>query len=131
MSYYLFLDDVRLPHNVADYIRPVELRSAYRLRRWRTARNYEKFVETIEKHGLPRVVSFDHDLAPEHYYSPGPEGFHEKTGLSCAKWLCDYCMKTGESLPTCIVHSQNPVGRENIESYLFSFQKHRHNEQNS
>lgn len=54
-------------------------------------------------------VSFDHDL-----------GENDGTGMDCAKFLVEFDMKHPilSSDFTFYVHSQNPVGKENIEKYL-------------
>jgi hypothetical protein len=99
--------------------------------------NHEQFTQWIEKHGLPKIISFDHDLADEHYT---PEEYwcdyekskayqdskiyQEKTGLDCAKWLVDYCMDNNKPLPLFYVHSANPVGADNIIHFLENYKKH-------
>lgn len=122
----LFLDDIRSVEMAANYM-PPDVAILYRTKRWVIVRNYHEFVHVIEENGLPELVSFDHDLADQHYDpSTWRESFsyHEKTGLDCAKWMVDYCIKHGEKLPRYIVHSANPVGRENIIKYLENFRKH-------
>lgn len=123
--YKLFLDDIR---DVSD-IFPQAARWE-----WVIARNYDEFVEIIQKKGLPFYVSFDHDLALEHYpvapmdggiYVPRPisyDEFKEKTGYHAAVWLVEYCMDNKLPLPKWNVHSYNPVGAANIESYLTSYE---------
>lgn len=74
---------------------------------------YEEFVECIEMMGLPDAISFNHDLGGE------------KTGYDCAKWLVDYCTEKDLPLPRCYVHSDNPVGADNIKSHINNFIKHR------
>jgi hypothetical protein len=101
---------------------------------WVVVKNYDEFVKVVTERGLPDTVSFDHDLAQEHYpwgnpqlYHPaGPlpyEKYREKTGLDCAKWLVDYCIDHNLELPQWRVHSANPVGAQNIISYLDSFER--------
>jgi hypothetical protein len=99
--------------------------------------NYEQFVQWIEKFGLPDIISFDHDLADEHYtpqeywndyqlskqYQES-QNYQEKTGLDCAKWLIDYCEETNLKLPKYYVHSANPVGADNIRILLGNYIKH-------
>jgi len=91
----LYLDDVRV---VPDGFVLVE--------------NYVEFTEYITQNGLPDFISFDHDLG------------EEKTGYDCAKWLVEICMNRKIPLPDFAVHSQNPVGKKNIESLLRNFKKH-------
>ena len=121
-NYNLFLDDVRIPTHVtwAD----VPQNQHYSL-----ARNYQEFVDLITLRGLPKFVCYDHDLADGHY-GHGLRGdeipydsYKEKTGYDCAKWLVDYCMKKGVKHPPYVVHSMNPVGKQNIISYVESYNK--------
>ena len=74
-------------------------------------RSYAEFVTYIETNGLPDFISFDHDL-----------GLQE-SGYDCAKWLVAYCLDNEMKLPDFVVHSQNPVGKINIESLLNNFRK--------
>jgi hypothetical protein len=71
--------------------------------------NYADFVEYITQNGLPDFISFDHDLG------------EDESGYDCAKYLVEYCIEHNLSLPKFSVHSQNPVGKENIERLLNNF----------
>jgi len=101
----------------------------YSREKWIVVRNYEEFVNYITNNGLPYLISFDHDLADEHYdpsmysgnYDDVAKNFKEKTGMDCAKWLVDYCIDRSEKLPKYVIHSMNPVGAQNILSYLNNF----------
>lgn len=73
--------------------------------------DYDEFVNFINKNGVPEFVSFDHDLG---------EG---KTGFDCAKFLVEFCLDNGVSDINFQVHSQNPVGKENIEKLLDNFNR--------
>jgi hypothetical protein len=128
--YNLFLDDFRHPYDCVAYMRdPMK----YAKWNWVVVKNHEEFVKKIEEDGLPEFISFDHDLADEHYdntmyqgveeYSKKYEHFKEKTGLDCAKWLTEHCMDTKQKLPDFEIHSMNPAGGENIRSLLLSFKK--------
>lgn len=122
MSYKLFLDDLRLPQQVNWVEMP--------LGPWVIVRSYDEFVKVVKSAGLPSFVSFDHDLSQEHY-PVGPiteidyRKYTEKTGFDCAKWLCEYCMDRRMDFPNYQVHSMNPVGRENIKSYIESYRSAR------
>jgi hypothetical protein len=94
MTYHLFLDDERLPVPGKP---------------WIIVRNYKDFVETIRNFGLPEFISFDHDLGTD------------DTGLTCAHWLVNYHMDNGGRFPDYYVHSQNPVGKLNIEFLLKNY----------
>jgi hypothetical protein len=129
----LFLDDIRMPCDVSGYITNVFLKGFYCYTDFIIVRNYDEFKEHIEKNGVPDFISFDHDLADEHYspdmyrgpeiYNKNYDVFKERTGLDCAKFLVEYCMDNKITLPRFLVHSMNPTGKLNIESYLSNFEK--------
>jgi hypothetical protein len=124
----LFLDDFRNPKDAFTLVIP-HLKIFWE-DDWDIVRNYDEFVSWIEANGLPDFISFDHDLADEHYDDVinnsklNYDQYREKTGLDCAKWLVDWCIDYGLTLPNYAVHSANPAGRQNIESYLISATKH-------
>lgn len=103
-TYNLWLDDLRDPKEYCPFYDDGELI-------W--VRDYDSFVLIIETRGLPKIVSFDHDLG---------EG---KDGKDCANFLVNHCMKfeIPLSLPEYFVHSQNPVGKENILGWLDNYKK--------
>lgn len=104
------------------------------LSEWTVLKTHDEFVEYITENGLPEFISFDHDLADEHY-DKGIEAFmsdndaleipydefKEKTGMESAKWLVNYCIDNKKRLPEFYVHSANPAGNKNIKSYLTNF----------
>lgn len=92
----LFLDDERDP--------PDDGRS------WTVVRTVAEAVAAVMAKGLPRHISFDHDL--------GEGG----SGHDFAKWLVGHCLD--EDLTPDFdfyVHSQNPVGAANIRALLDGF----------
>jgi len=119
-NYYLFLDDERIPKDVTWINLPAQ--------NWQIVRSYDEFVKFIENNGVPIFISFDHDLAHEHYrqsmYNPDRHYnsyypfFKEKTGFHCAKWLVEYCFDNRLDLPNYVAHTKNPIGKENIESIM-------------
>lgn len=122
----LFLDDIRTPKDVFRYTH----NSDYLKFEWNIVRNYDDFVEYIIKNGLPDLISFDHDLADEHYdeamyngdlYNNLYDKFKEKTGYDCAKWLIEYCMDNDIDVPKIYVHSMNPIGAENIRKLFINY----------
>lgn len=126
MKKALYIDDTQTPTVTIPGYHP-----------WDVVRDYDEFVEYISKNGIPDLISFDHDLAQEHmddYYKqlmvegfqhPNYGQYKEKTGLDCARWLVEnYCQPKGLLLKTCSVHSHNPVGSTNIQSYINGFKKH-------
>lgn len=125
MKIALYLDDVRTPTETISGYHP-----------WEVVRNYDEFAAWITEKGIPDLVSFDHDLAEEHmsdYYDqlltngfqhPNYGQYKEKTGLDCARFLVEYCQQNNVSLKSCCVHSHNPVGATNIQSFINGFKKH-------
>lgn len=91
---YLYLDDLRpTPEN------------------YERVYDYDEFVNFSNENGVPDFISFDHDLG---------EG---KTGFDCAKFVVEFCLDNGISEINFQVHSQNPVGKENIEKLLDNFNR--------
>jgi hypothetical protein len=138
MSYKLYLDDIRMPHVSAKKF--PHLAELYNDPTWVIVRNYDDFVLLIRNRWeklkeAPAIISFDHDLGPEHtkYFfdnggrenPPNPDDgeFTEKTGKDCANWLVDFCETKGMPLPEFYIHSANPVGGRNIESLLTQYKK--------
>lgn len=127
--YHLFLDDLRMPKDVKWIELPLVA--------WVIVRNYQQFVETIQRDGLPQSIAFDHDLADEHYQEY--EVAHdkkmvtfgtirydklvEKTGYHCAQWLAQYCVDNKLPIPPYYLHTLNGVGRQNMFSVLESARK--------
>jgi len=96
----LFIDDIRRPEDVYNYPNSVG---------WVVARSYDETIRLIETHGIPEIISFDHDLGTE------------KTGYDIAKYLIDKIFIDQLALPdnfTYFIHSANPVGRQNIQQLL-------------
>ena len=111
-DYTLFLDDIRFPEEVRYNYGPYK--------HIRIARSYEDAVWMVTQYGLPTFISFDHDLADEHYNKESGE----RTGYSFAQWFCEHVMDNALTLPTDFrfyVHSMNPVGAENIRAYMSNF----------
>lgn len=121
----LYLDDVRTVTEQLPNAEP-----------WVIVRNYDEFVAYIEEHGIPDLISFDHDLGKEHmedYYAqmfaqgyqiPDYAKYKEKTGLDCARYLIRYSEQSGQPIKACVVHSHNPVGGENIMKEINGFKSH-------
>jgi len=120
-NYNLFLDDVRIPTHVHWAEVPKD-------QHYSVVRNYNEFVDLISLRGLPKFVCYDHDLSTEHYQDIGKacmnyNNYKERTGYDCAKWLVAYCLKKNIKHPPYVVHSLNPIGKKNIESYIESYNK--------
>lgn len=123
----LFLDDIREPIQCAEYM--YTRLSNDHDPDWNIVRTYKEFCDFIEEHGLPDLISFDHDLADDysfietldksHWYS----NIHNRayTGYDCGKYLIAHCFSKNVKLPKYIVHSMNPVGTTNIQNLLVSY----------
>ncbi len=100
MRYSLFLDDERHPPANG---------------RWVVARSVAQAIRIVEEKGYPQFVSFDHDLGYDlNKNEPCPDG------LDFAHFLINLDMDTNR-MPEGFqyyVHSQNPVGVENIRGLL-------------
>lgn len=104
-TYWLFLDDERFP---ADWW--------YDETQIHIVRTYDEFVAELQMHGCPEYISFDHDL-----------GDHSKSGMDCAHAFVNMIMDGELSLNprfSFTIHSQNPVGAENIFSLISQFLIH-------
>jgi NAD+-processing family protein with receiver domain len=104
---------------------------------WDIVRSYDQFIAYIKFHGVPDIISFDHDLGDEHYkhYTEGEDKFlstgeansrnidyskfTEKTGYDCAKWLVENNLLPKQYF----IHSMNPVGVMNIKFTMESAYK--------
>lgn len=126
MKTCLYLDDKRTPTTTINGYKP-----------WKVVRNYDEFVEHINNNGVPDLISFDHDLSQEHlddywrqftekgYQQPDYESYQEKTGLDCARFLVDLVQADKNlRIKQCCVHSHNPVGAANIQSFINGFKRH-------
>lgn len=86
-------------------------------------RSYKHGVEFVKRYGIPHFISFDHDLGEDENGNLLP------TGYDFAKWLVETDMDNMYGgFPENFsfnVHSANPVGKENIESYLNNYLKYK------
>ena len=98
MSYILFLDDEREPSFTGAVV----------------VRNYETAISLIQSRGIPEFLCLDHDLG------------EEKTGYDFVKWLCQYADDNHLDIRDMKydVHSQNPIGRCNMQNYLESYMRY-------
>ena len=112
--YNLFLDDIRKPEDVTLY---KENKSE-----WIIVKDYNEFVKCVEENGLPKMVSFDHDLAFDHYAAVGKNlKFKTKTGYDALTWFCEYIEHNNFEMPEIKFHSSNFVGIKNMKTYLGKF----------
>lgn len=108
-KYNLFVDDVRVPTDVTWADVPID-------QHYSVVRNYKEFVDLVTLRGVPKFVCYDYDLAD-------CVNIIEMTGFDCAKWLVAYCSDRNIKHPSYVVHSKNPIGKQNIESYINSYNK--------
>ena len=126
--YNLFLDDFRNLEETFLYTKQL----MYLQDGWVIVRNYQQFVDKIIELGLPNIISYDHDLADEHYdwYSELDTSekidysvYKEKTGYHCALWLIEYCKKNKLEFPEYYIHSMNVKGKYNIITEIEKYRK--------
>ena len=104
MKTYLYIDDERTPKT--DHP-------------WVIVRNYHEATEYVRAHGIPDYISFDHDLG------------EIESGYDFTKWLVEEEITKRHLFPVGFewnVHSANPVGAANIDSYLKSYFDFRDND---
>lgn len=97
MTYRLYLDDIRIPKSDG----------------WIIVRTFDEAVAVIKSKGIPKIISFDHDL-----------GLDQPTGFDFVKWLVNYDLDYDLIDPDKFyweIHSMNPVGGKNIHLYLKNY----------
>ena len=116
MKKLIYLDDLRTPID----------------QEWIVVRNYDEFVDAINKIGLENIelISLDHDLGDSamkewhtnvyHNYTLNYDNITEKTGMDCTKWLVDQWIE-GKPVVTVKVHSANAVGSANMMGYINNY----------
>jgi hypothetical protein len=95
VTYKLFIDDLRDP--ITDD--------------WFVARTSYQAYTALILYGVPNEIAFDHDLGDE------------DTSICFIHKLIDYFLDTGTKFPagfSYTIHSQNPVGKEAIDSLMKS-----------
>lgn len=96
MSWSLFIDDLRTPPPG---------------REWVLCRSTSEALAAVSERGLPSFISFDHDL-----------GDQDTTMVFLRRLVSE--MWDGTSLPPKYsVHSANPVGAQNIISFMESWRR--------
>jgi ASC-1-like (ASCH) protein len=125
VAYNLFLDDIRSLGETYKYTKDQD----YLEKKWIIVRSYDDFVRVVEeewgKGNFPEVISFDHDLAPEHYAPrehwddhygawAHAQEFIEKTGYEAAKFYVDFRREHDLPMAKIKCHSMNPVGKKKI-----------------
>lgn len=97
MTYKLFIDDERWPIDDGT--------------KWVIARSSADAIAAVEGLGVPDYISYDHDLGGD------------DTSIKFIWWMIDaYIDGKITTFPVnYYVHSQNPIGAENIRSLLGGF----------
>lgn len=113
----LFLDDRRVPYDV--FLNTIDIDYSNN-DEWYIVKSYDEFVDYISNNELPSLISFDHDLIFEHYFSENQtdinyESMVTKTGYHAAKWLLEYCKNGGLQIPSVKFHTMNTEGKKNME----------------
>lgn len=98
-------------------------------------KNYDEFVDWIDKNGLPYKIAFDHDLGDDVARLRVSNGMSKRqarikkrdtlSGMDCAKFTMNYCLDNDLPVPEVVSQSANPVGRENILELLSNLVNHR------
>ena len=114
MNKLVWIDDLRNPflgNWIKDYS-PISIKNLDII--W--VKSFRDFKEYLDKNGLPNAICFDHDLG---YNGPEPE----ENGMTCARYLVDYCMDNNLKLPEYNIQSSNTVGADNIRHLLENFKR--------
>lgn len=96
MIWHLFLDDERFPGASAPKHTII-------------ARSSAEAIDAVQKFGCPQHIDFDHDLGDD------------DTSIKFINWFIEAVLDDLIVIPqrfTYAIHSQNPVGRDNINSKM-------------
>lgn len=96
MIWNLYIDDLRFP--------PAD-------REWIVCRSSQEALDRVAEMGMPQFISFDHDLGEED---------------TTMVFLCRMVNEVWDGVsvpPDYQIHSANPVGAENIRSFMDSWRK--------
>ena len=75
------------------------------------AANVDEAIALVKENGIPEFMDLDHDLA---------DG---KDAMTFLHWLADEYWTEDDSIPDFSVHSANPIGKQNIESFMKSWKR--------
>ena len=116
--YYLMLDDLRSIQEARNTGRVYNRDGHVAIlpdQEWTLVRCYTEFKTVVKCRGLPVMVSFDHDLCPEHFrHHPSAV----KNGADCMKWLYGYCQKHRLFFPEWFVHSTNQLASASMQGFM-------------
>lgn len=96
MTWNLYIDDLRFP--------PAD-------RDWLVCRSTQEALERVAAMGMPQFISFDHDLG------------ESDTTMVFLRRLVNEVWDGTTSPPDYVIHSANPVGSQNIRSFMESWRK--------
>lgn len=96
MTYNLYLDDLRNP--------PAD-------RDWLVCRSSQEALDRIVDIGMPSFISFDHDLG------------EDDTTMIFLRRLVNEVWDGQTVIPDYQIHSANPVGVENVRSFMESWKR--------
>jgi hypothetical protein len=98
MTYKMFIDDKRFPVDDS----------------WVIVRSSEEAIQYVKDNGMPIYISFDHDLGGD------------DTAIKFIWWMIDSFIDEEINIShdfNFYVHSQNPIGAENIRKLMTGFLK--------
>ena len=113
MSYNLFIDDIRNPdwHECAWSGVDASLE-------WVIARSSKEACDIVKQRGMPARMALDHDLG---------ERWDPKDRIDTVprflNWLAYDYFEAGMTIPEYTIHSANPVGAENMRSFMESWKR--------
>lgn len=94
---------------------------------WNIVRDYDQFIFKIKKYGIPLAISFDNDLAPQHYkdyQKAALSGYFDwqfvqpKMGLHALTYILELCKKENKKIPKIYIHTANHFARAEMERIL-------------
>ena len=112
----IFLDDERNPEDVTWVEYPENID-------WAVVRTSADFFCALNNLD-PGYISFDHDI--QEFFKTPPYEQEETTGYDILKRMIDTYLlyNLSYTFPKCFFHTQNPVGKQNMECYYQNFLKY-------
>lgn len=113
MSFNMFIDDMRLPHDDECVESGINLNVD-----WVIIRDTRDAISTVKATGrMPDRLALDHDLGEL------PDGTVDTVPVFL-KWLAnEFYFEVGGKIPEYTIHSANPVGAANMRSFMESWKK--------
>lgn len=106
----LFLDDMRDRHDL--FLR----QHSSTFDSIEQAFSYEQFVQQVPGLGPDDIMFLDHDLSEQSIMCDPDTWQGERTGTDVAKWIV--ANLSPEATPSIVIHTLNPVGRQNMADIL-------------